>query len=462
MSKFTFFSLLLLMLFTSCTQEAVQEAEQAPNIIFLLTDDQRWDAMGAMGNPIIQTPEMDRLAEEGVLFKNAFVTTPICCTSRASILSGQYARKHQINDFKTHFSNADWQNCYPPQLKNAGYYLGFIGKYGVGKEVDFPKTDFDYWQGIPGQPKYEQEDEAGNYVHLTSILGDQCLEFLDSVPDNKPFCLSVSFKAPHVQDNDPRQFLYDSTYIDLHAETAIPPAKLGGDDYFNTFPDFFKTDNEARRRWDIRFSTPEKYQASVKGYYRLVYGVDVVLGRIRNQLTDLGLADNTIIILMGDNGFFLGEKGLAGKWYAYEESIRVPLVIFDPRLDQEKSGQSLDQIALNIDIAPTVLDLAGIKIPATMQGQSLVPLYAKAKTNNWRTDFLFEHEFEHPRIPKSEGVVSLDYKYFRYLDPAPDHEEWYDLKTDKAEVKNRIGVTAYEDRISQAKNRLEVLINQYK
>ena len=447
-----FFSLFTL--FFGCHQAE----ETPPNIIFLLTDDQRWDALGAMGNAMIQTPEMDQLAAEGVLFENAYVTTPICCTSRASILSGQYARRHKINDFKTHFSADAWQSCYPIQLKKAGYHLGFIGKYGVGAKKDFPINDFDFWRGIPGQPMYEQQDSNGNYVHLTRILGDQCLDFLDSVPQNKSFCLSVSFKAPHVQDADPRQFLFDSTYIDLLADSIIPPARFGENAYFEAFPEFFKTNSEARRRWEMRFSTSDLYQASVKGYYRLIYGVDVVLGRLREALEEKGLAENTVIILMGDNGFFLGERGLAGKWFAYEPSIRVPLIIYDPSLEPAARGQRLPHIALNIDIAPTILDLSGVELPMGMQGESLLPLYQSGTDLPWRTDFLFEHAFEHPGIPKSEGVVSLENKYFRYLSPAPPHEEWYDLTQDPDELENHAQDSIYQEQLLQSRDRLEKLI----
>ncbi len=459
--KYHFYTLLLSIFAIACSDQSETQESPPPNIIFLLTDDQRWDAMGAMGNAIIQTPEMDKLAAEGVLFENAYVTTPICCTSRASILSGQYARRHQINDFVTSFSDSIWQQCYPLQLKDAGYHLGFIGKFGVGRGEDFPAADFDYWRGIPGQPRYEHTDSEGKYVHLTRILGDQCLEFLDSLPEQKPFCLSVSFKAPHVQDSDPRQFLFDSAYIDLFAETNIPPPAQA--DAFDQFPQFFTTDNEARRRWDIRFSTPEKYQASVKGYYRLIYGVDVVIGRIRKALAEKGLDQNTVIMLMGDNGFFLGEKGLAGKWYAYEESIRVPLVIYDPSLPAAERGQRLQDIALNIDIAPTMLAMAGQTVPPGMQGLNLRPLYINQgvtsgeKAPQARTDFLFEHEFVHPRIPKSEGVVSLTEKYFRYLPPAPEHEEYYDLEADPGEQMNRVDAPEYKEKVSRIKARLEDL-----
>lgn len=449
--------LLLLLCLAGCKP---QQASQPPNIIFLLTDDQRWDALGAMGNPIIQTPHMDALAREGLLFTNAYVTTPICCTSRASILSGQYARRHGIHDFKTSFSPAAWQACYPMQLKQAGYYLGFVGKFGVGRGEDMPAADFDYWKGIPGQPQYEQRDEQGRYKHLTRIMGEQCLEFLQQAPADRPFCLSVSFKAPHVQDADPRQFLYDSAYQELFEEVQIPPARAGTDEYWEAFPEFFKADNEARRRWEMRFSTPEKYQASVKGYYRLIYGVDVVIGNIRKELARLGMDEHTLIVLMGDNGFFLGEKGLAGKWYIYEESIRVPLVWYDPRLPQEQRGKKIDQIALNIDIAPTLLKVAGQDIPSQMQGQDLYSLLNHSQTE-WRQDFLFEHLFEHPRIPKSEGVVSLFEKYARYLPPAPPYEEFYDLRTDPGELENLAGKPEAEKRVEQARKRLQTLIGQF-
>lgn len=446
----------------ACQPPAAPPSDSSPNIIFLFTDDQRWDALGAMGNPLIQTPHMDALAEEGVMFRNAYVTTPICAISRASVFSGQYARRHGIHGFGTSFSDSAWQQTYPMQLKQAGYHLGFIGKFGVGKGPDMPAESFDYWKGIPGQPVYEQTDEDGNYKHLTRILGEQCAEFLTTRPKGEPFCLSVSFKAPHVQDNDPRQFLYDSAYQDLLSELVIPPPKQGGDAFFASFPEFFKTDNEARRRWEVRFSTDEKYQASVKGYYRLIYGVDRVLGDLRQQLATLGIEDETIIVLMGDNGFFLGEKGLAGKWYAYEESIRVPLVIHDPRLPEDQRGQVVEEIALNIDLAPTFLSMAGLTPPEAMQGRDLQALYRGDPPANWRTDFLFEHLFDHPRIPKSEGVVSREEKYFRYLPPAPPLAYYYDLRADPEEAENLAADPEHAPRVAEMERRLEELIEQMK
>lgn len=417
-----------------------------PNIVFLLTDDQRWDTMGCAGNPIIQTPHIDAMAAEGVRFTNAFVTTSICCSSRASVFSGQYVRRHGIPDFATPFSDAAWANTYPAQLKKAGYRLGLIGKYGVGRDRDFHKDTFDYWKGIAGQPVYEQTDEHGNYKHLTQIMGEQSIEFLQGCRDDQPFCLSVSFKAPHVQDADPRQFIYDRAYQDLYRDVTIPVPETASPEHFATLPAFLRDDaTTARVRWKMRFDTPEKYQESVKGYYRLITGVDVVIGRIRKELDRLHLADNTVIMLMGDNGFFLAEHGFAGKWYGYEESIRVPLVVYDPRLPVACRGAAPGQIALNIDVAPTILSLAGVEVPSAMQGVDLSPV-TRGEIGLARSDFFYEHLFVNrpggkgPNlIPQSEGVVSLRYKYLRYTEQEPAYEQLFDLKTDPHEQRNLAG-----------------------
>jgi len=440
-----------------------RDTTKRPNIVFLLTDDQRWDTMGCMGNAIIRTPNMDDVARDGVLFKNAFVTTSICCTSRASIFNGQYARRHGIWDFKTDFSESAFSQTYPALLRQAGYRIGFIGKYGVGRNL--PAEKFDFWHGIAGQPKYEHKDEDGNYKHLTQIMAEQSIEFLSGCTKEQPFCLSVSFKAPHVQDKDPRQFIYDPAYENLYKADGIPRPKTAEPSYFESFPEFFRKDNEGRRRWEIRFSTPEKYQESVKGYYRLITGVDVVIGRIRDELKRLGLDDNTVIMLTGDNGFYLGEHGLAGKWYPHEESIRVPLVVFDPRAPKKRRGISIDEMVLNVDIAPTILELAGVKVPEQMQGRSLVGLLRGEKPA-WRTDFFYEHLFEHPRIPKSEAVRTQRWKYIRYIEQKPVYpvrnsngvyEELYDLKDDPQETTNLAKNKKYRNTLEGLRKRCDEL-----
>jgi arylsulfatase A-like enzyme len=439
--------------------------QQPPNIIFLLTDDQRWDALGAAGNKIIQTPNLDQLSKNGVLFNNAFVTTSICCVSRASILTGQYASRHGINSFRTDIIGEQLQNTYPLLLKNkANYKIGFIGKYGVGLHQR-PIYKYDYWACEKSlQPRYEGRDANGHYLHYTDKVQNDIFKFLDRFGKQAPFCLSVSFKAPHVQDGHPRQFIYNPRYRNLFKDVDIPLPETADSSFWNQFPDDFQVNNEARKRWQIRFPNKEKYQESVASYYRLIYGVDVVVGKLVEKLKQQGIYDNTVIIFMGDNGFYLGEHGMAGKWYPHEESIRVPFIIADPRMPKSKAGQKLNQMVLNIDVAPTILSMAGVDIPENMQGQNLIPLYnpsSKSEYNavndKWRSSFLYEHTINIPTIPKSFAVVNEKYKLITYPELASGFEEFYDRVNDPKEQVNLIDNPSYKELINDHKIRLEQL-----
>jgi len=432
--------------------------KRPPNIIFLLTDDQRADTMGCAGNPIIRTPNMDDLANYGVRFNNAFVTTSICASSRASIFTGQWTRRHGITDFQTPFSEAALAQTYPMLLSQAGYRIGFIGKYGVGAKKDLPIDKYDYWKGFPGQGRYENKDEDGNYKHLTRIMGEQAIEFLNGCSHDRSFCLSVSFKAPHVQDNDPRQFIYDRAYENLYSDVTIPTPETANPLYFDALPEFLRT-SEARRRWQIRFPNPEMFQESVKSYYRLITGVDVVIGKIRDRLKQLNFDDNTVIMLTGDNGFYLGEYGLAGKWFPHELSIRVPLLVYDPRADTKRRGLVLDQMALNVDIAPTILELAHLEVPQQMQGRSLLPLL-KGKKPKWRTEFFYEHPFVHKTIARSEALRTQRWKYARYIDY--NYEELYDLKNDPTETINLAKDEKYRETLTSLRKRCSDLAKKAK
>ena len=428
-----------------------------PNIIFLLTDDQRADAMGCAGNPVIQTPALDDLAANGVRFSNCFVTTSICASSRASIFSGQWTSTHGVVDFVTSFTPETLANTYPILLRGAGYRTGFIGKYGVGREKELPVKEYDYWQGFAGQGRYEHKDADGQYLHLTRIMGNQAIEFLRGCSQTQPFCLSVSFKAPHCQDGDPRQFLYDPIYESLYQDDEVPTPATVDARYFEALPEFLQA-SEARRRWEIRFPDPKKRTETIKAYYRLITGVDVQIRRIRAELTRLGLAQNTVIVFTGDNGFYLGEKGLAGKWYPHEESIRVPLIVYDPRAMKRFRGRVLDQMVLNVDIAPTILDVAGLKAPSTMQGKSLLPLL-KGRQVGWRDEFFYEHPFTHSAIPKSIALRTRRYKYARYTDY--NYEELYDLKKDPLETRNLVAEAGYGRRLRSMRKRCHKLAQRY-
>ncbi|HET8829045.1 MAG TPA: sulfatase [Pelobium sp.] len=418
-----------------------------PNIIFLLADDLRYNSLGCMGNTIVQTPNLDQMAYNGTLFTNAYVTTPICAISRASIFSGQYANKHGINDFIKDFDTTARANNYPNVLRNNGYYTGFIGKYGVSLKQQ--PTEFDYWKGFHSQGKYFYEDKNGKQIHNTDLLANQALEFLAIRDKSKPFCLSVSFKAPHVEDgnNTHNGYLYSPAYENYYKDITIPYPSNSEDKYYQAFPDVFKNrpadgaTNEARVRWGLRFSTPEKYQESVKSYYRLVTGMDDAIKRIVDQLKKKGLEKNTVIIFSSDNGYSLGDHGLEGKWFGHDVSLRSVIIVYDGRKPQNKHTNR--DMVLNVDIAPTILDYADIKAPETMQGKSFKPLVEGEKLD-WRKDFYYNHLLDTRNskvyLPMSEGVVTATYKYNRYFHGNnPDdffYEELFNPKTDPLEIHN--------------------------
>ncbi len=403
-----------------------------PNVLFLLTDDQRYDMFGAGGNPIIRTPHMDRLASEGVMFTNNFVTTSICAVSRASFFTGLYARCHGIHGFATPLSDEQHALSYPGQLRESGYRTGFIGKYGVGRaqHIEDAAARFDYFEGWPGQGQYLVPGRA----HMTTHLGNQALEFLDGSTSDQPWNLSVSFKAPHVQDNVDPYFINDPLLDDIYDGLRLQPFPHMDGAYYESLPEFLQANTESRIRWLRRFGTPEKWEESVKRYYALIHGVDIQIGRMLEKLDSMGQLDNTVVIFTGDNGFFLGERGWAGKWYMHEESIRTPLVVRDPR-QPHRAGTRRSEMTLNIDVCPTILSAAGLDIPSCMNGRDLMPLVG-GESPAWRQEWFYEHLFEHERVPKSEGIRTRDWKYFEFPAADPPYDEMYHLAVDPQETMN--------------------------
>ena len=349
------------------------EKKSRPNIIFILTDDQRWDALGYAGNPIIQTPEMDKLAKEGTYFKNAFVTTPICAASRASILTGLYERTHGYTFGQGNIKEPYIQISYPVILKANGYYTGFFGKFGV--QYDHAENLFDTADIYDRNGRYHDrrgyfyKTIAGDTVHLTRYTGYQAQEFIRNAPKDKPFCLSLSFSAPHAHDSAPKQYFWQPKSDSLYSDIEMPKPLLGDQLYFDALPKEVQ-EGFNRVRWEWRYNTPAKYQHSIKGYYRMIKGIDDEIGNLRKVLEEKGLAKNTVIIFMGDNGYFEGERQLAGKWLMYDNSIRVPMIIYDPEIP---SHHDVDDMVLNIDVPRTILQLAGIDAPGVYEGINLIP-----------------------------------------------------------------------------------------
>ncbi|MBX2816494.1 MAG: family 78 glycoside hydrolase catalytic domain [Saprospiraceae bacterium] len=412
-----------------------QSQPQQPNIIFILTDDQRFDALGYAGNALAQTPEMDALAEEGTFFSNAMVTTPICAASRATLLTGLYERTHRFNFQTGALRDQYMDDAYPRLLKAAGYSTAFYGKYGVR----YAKEDelFDEFEMYDRNT--EEEDHRGYFyktidndtVHLTRYTGQQALDYIGQASSTQPFYLSLNFSAPHAHDQAEDQYFWqDETQAHL-SNVSVPNPALGEDRYFEALPDFIQSSFN-RLRWTWRFDTPEKYQHSVKGYHRMISGIDLEIGKIRAKLREKNLAENTVIILMGDNGYFLGERQLAGKWLLYDRSVRVPLIVFDPRIQDQKDSEEL---ALNVDVPATILDLAGQPRPSSWHGKSLLPIIKGKNTSLERDTVLIEHIWELDWIPPSEGVRTKEWKYFRYINDQ-SVEELYHLTSDPQETRN--------------------------
>ncbi len=416
-------------------------AGQPPNIVFLLADDQRFDGLSVTGNPILQTPRLDSLAHSGVLFERDYVVSSACAPNRAAIFSGMYNRSMGVRDFSSNFPPQVAENLYPFVLQRAGYHIGFIGKWGVAATIESTMAPyakrFDYWRGFVGQGHFYTPDRQDR--HLTQIMADQAIEFFEMAPRDRPFNLSVSFKAPHGPWRD-----YDRRFADVFADVEIPYPYTLTEEAVSKLPPFMRTYRLSLNGQSVA-RMREIHQEFIRQYYRLILGLDEAVGRIVDALEEQGLADNTIIIYGSDNGHFEHEWGFHGKWLAYEPSIHVPLIIYDPRLPEEKRGARVKSLSQSIDYAPTMIDLAGVEIPENMQGRSLVPLINGNVPGDWRDDIFHDYVFEmYPGdIPKNIAVRTDRYKLVRYTAPRPQYEQLFDLENDPLELHNLIDDPAY-------------------
>lgn len=454
--------LLLLLAFTVLASVTV--AAQAPratatsdatplNVVLLILDDVRWDALEVAGNAVVKTPRIDRLAADGVRFEQARVTTSICMVSRASLLTGQYMSRHGISAFGRPIAPEAWGHTFPGMLRRAGYFSGYVGKYGVGK----PRPDdFDLLRAYEGVHWMRGPD--GARVHVTEQNATDALDFLRSRPADRPFVLTVGFFAAHAEDRAPEQYLPQDWSASLYDGVTIPPPLRGDPAYLAALPPFLShAANEGRVRYHWRFDTPERYQDYMTRYYRLITEVDAAIGRVVDELRAQGVYDRTLIMVIGDNGYFQADRGLADKWYPYEESMRVPLVVRDPRLPAARRGIVRDEFALNIDVAPTIVAAAGLPAPPVMQGENLASLYlgSDAAGATWRDEFFYEHPtvLGRDRIPASQGVVRRDWKYIEW--PEFDYRQLFDLEADPGERHNLAGEPAHAERVEQGRTRLD-------
>ena len=427
------------------------DARRPLNVVLIILDDVRWDSLGAAGNATVRTPRIDELAREGIRFEQARVTTAICMVSRATLLTGQYMSRHGITEFGRAIAPGPFAHTYPALLRRAGYWTGYVGKYGIGR----PRPDdFDVLRAYEGT--HWMAGSGGERIHVTEKNARDAIEFLQARPKDKPFALTVGFFAPHAEDDAPEQYLPQDWSARLYEGVTIPPPLRGDPAYLAALPPFLSNEaNEGRVRYHWRFDTPERYQAYMTRYYRLITEVDEAIGRIAGELRAQSVYDTTLVVLIGDNGYFQADRGLADKWYPYEESIRVPLVVRDPRLAPARRGLTRGQFALNLDVAPTLVAAAGLAVPAAMQGRDLSALYLSAGAPDWRDEFFYEHPTVTSkfRIPTSQGVVRPDWKYIEW--PEFGVRQLFDLRNDPGEIRNLASQPAHVGQEQRMRERLE-------
>jgi len=477
-----------------------------PNIVVILADDQRAQDLGIAGHPVVLTPHIDALAERGVYFTEAFVTTAACTPSRTSILLGQYERKHGVT-FGSNSSLTEnaFTQTYPMVLKNAGYFTGYVGKNHTpagkgGYKSGLMEKEFDYWYGghrhlrfypkkfhnifknAQADTQVEILDEGTmNFLTPNEKFIAGARDFLEERPADKPFCLLVNFNVPHTAGtgsmkllpSDPK--LYRTTYRDQAASMPIPETYVAKKD--------IKTPKIPLNVYNGKYISGYNYVWTLAALReqeirecQTITGIDRLVGHLVGELERLGLADNTIIVYFSDHGIQHGEYGLGGKVLLYDPSIRVPFIIVDPRLPSTRRGKRVSRFALSIDIAPTLLDLCGVKPPSGIQGRSLAPLM-RGKPIDWRKDFFCENMFMGQNYPRIEAVRNQRFKYIRYFDKKldeahirsltasirgekPIYEELFDLKNDPLERSNLAGVQAHEATLVTLRHRCGELVSE--
>lgn len=427
-----------------CSDEMAFAADSRPNIVFLMADDQATYSMGCYGAPEAITPNLDQLADSGVIFDNHYDTTAICMASRASVMTGLFEYRTGCNFDHGPMMRQVWDKSYPVLLRKAGYLTAFAGKFGFevkqspdarGKAA-LPSDDLDRWGGSPGQTSYatirnrSMARYAKEYPHSTLSYGAFGRDFIrEASRDDKPFCLSISFKAPHHPVTpDPK---FDSVYA---GKSFTRPANYG-----RANGEHFSLQSRQGRQYErfVSWGYADNYDQVMAKYYQQIYAIDVAVGMIREALHAAGCADNTVVIYTSDNGFMCGSHGYGSKVLPYEEASRVPLIIYDPR--HSSSGQKLRSQALtgNVDFLPTILELAGVSIPAGLDGRSLLPLYSDPTASVHSSLPLIN--VWGPKEVHSLGVVTPEWKYIFWSYAEGNFqptEELYHLAADPLELKN--------------------------
>ena len=422
-----------------------------PNIVFFFTDDQTSSALGCYGHPLARTPNIDRLAVQGTRFENAFVSQSICWVSRTTILTGLTGRSYGVPGNHDMAKPEAVEKLYVDYLRDAGYRTGFVGKWHAKMPKGWKAQDhFDEFHPIGRNPFYKKQED-GTLRHETELIVDRGIEFIENQPRDKPFAMNMWFNACHAEDGDRRpgigHFPWPRAMDGMYEEDEIAPPHLNDPEIFEKQPGFLKTTIN-RERFFWRWNTDERYRINMRAYLRMVSGIDHAIGRFLKALEEQGLAENTIIVYTADNGYHLGNRGFAGKWSHYEESIRVPMVVYDPRVKGKARGQVRRESVLNLDLPSTFLSWAGVEIPKRYQGKTFAKLISDSNPSPWRKYTFHEHFAVRHRIPAFEGMRGDRFKYVRYVDEK-NYEFLHDLKNDPDELTNLASNPQYTKTLKQ-------------
>lgn len=414
-------------------------AQKRPNIIFILTDDQRYDLMGFTGRfPWIKTPNIDALAQNGLYFKNAFVTTSLCSPSRASIITGQFLHSHRVTDNDTPLPKG--VNTYPQVLQKAGYATAFMGKWHMGGDDASPQPGFSHWISYKGHGTYEDPllnidgKETQTKGYITDVLTEAAVKFIKQQKADEPYFLCISHKAVH------EPFEPAPRHKGLYKDVKIPrPETFSNDESNNKGKPLWVL--RQRNSWhgadrDYSVNNYQDFDRFFQLYTESLLAVDESVGKIINEIRARTDFENTVVVFFSDNGYLIGEHGLIDKRVMYEESIRVPCMVYWPG---KVKKQEREEMILNIDLAPTFLDLAGCKIPASMYGKSFAPLI-KGAAIPWRKDFLYEYECD-PAAAQTPTIIGLRTEKYSYMTYKGiwDNYELYDLEKDPLQKNNLLG-----------------------
>ena len=451
-----------------CNQSSQQT--DRPNVVVIMTDDQRWDCMSCEGHPFLKTPNMDRIAEEGARFANMFVTTSLCSPSRASFLSGLYAHTHKVTNNFTDYP-ADLPS-YPIRLQQSGYETAYIGKWHMGEQSDERRPGFDYWITHKGQGKYydttfningERTVKKGYYTHRVT---DMAIDWLKQ-EHNRPYLLIIGHKAPHTPFTPEKK--YENIYDDVEINYPRTAFNLEGkpkwiQERLNTWHGIYGPIFGFRKDFpDTSAESVLKFAEFVRAYTATIKSVDDSVGRVYQTLKELGRLDNTVLVFTSDNGFFLGEHGMTDKRTMHEPSIRVPLLVRYPKLI--RPGTVIDKMVMNVDLAPSILDICQAEPLTNIHGRSWKKLLA-GHTSDWRKSLYYSYNYEKqfPYTPNVRGVRTDEWKYVHYPngDNKPDRykAELYNLKNDPLETKNLIDDPKYAPKVTELKAELRRLMAQ--